>query len=450
MKLAILGGGGFRVPLVYGALLRDHSERRVDAVTLYDIDTERLQAIGHVLAQMSASTSGPVPPPTVETTTDLDDAVRDADFVFSAIRVGGLAGRTADERVALDLGVLGQETTGPGGLAYGLRTVPVAVEVAERVRDLAPDAWVINFTNPAGLITEAMQTALGPRVIGICDSPIGLGRRAARALDLDPARTTFGYAGLNHLGWLRTLTHEGVDVLPRLLADPERLLRTEEGRLFGPEWLATIGAIPNEYLYYYYSTREALAAITGSGETRGEYLLRQQDGFYAEVAARPSDAYAVWQRVRHERDASYMKESRQAEEERDAVDVEGGGYEGVALAIMGAIARGERTAMLLNVRNGTTLAGLPADAVVEVPCTVDADGAHPLVVAPLAGHPMGLVLQVKTVERLVIEAATTRSATRAVEAFALHPLVDSVTVGRQLLAAYRDRIPEVDALFRRS
>ncbi|MEO9151295.1 MAG: 6-phospho-beta-glucosidase, partial [Lapillicoccus sp.] len=161
MKLAILGGGGFRVPLVYGALLRDQSERRVDAITLYDVDTERLMAIGHVLAQMAEASSSEVPPPMVTTTTDLDDAVRDADFVFSAIRVGGLAGRTADERVALDLGVLGQETTGPGGLAYGLRTVPVAVEVAERVRTLAPDAWVINFTNPAGMVTQAMQSVLG-------------------------------------------------------------------------------------------------------------------------------------------------------------------------------------------------------------------------------------------------------------------------------------------------
>ena len=451
MKLAILGGGGFRVPLVYGALLLDHSDQRVDAVTLYDVDADRLSAIERVLTQMAAAhSSASLPPPAVETTSDLDHAVRDADFVFSAIRVGGLAGRTADERVALDLGVLGQETTGPGGLAYGLRTVPVAVEVAERVRALAPGAWVINFTNPAGMITEAMQAVLGPRVIGICDSPIGLGRRAARALDLDPTRTTFGYAGLNHLGWLRTLTHEGVDVLPELLADPDRLLRTEEGRLFGPDWLASLGAIPNEYLYYYYSTREALAAIAGSAQTRGEYLLGQQDGFYAEVAARPTDAYAVWQRVRQERDASYMKESRGAGEERDPADVEGGGYEGVALAIMGAIARNERAAMLLNVRNGTTLAGLPADAVVEVPCTVDADGAHPLASAPLTGHPMGLVLQVKTVERLVIEAATTRSVALAIEAFALHPLVDSVAVGRQLLDGYRARIPEVDALFRRS
>ncbi|MDQ2758174.1 MAG: 6-phospho-beta-glucosidase [Actinomycetota bacterium] len=449
MKLAILGGGGFRVPLVYGALLRDRSERRVTHVTLHDTDPGRLEAIAHVLAQMAARAPGDVPTPVVQTTGDLDDAVRDADFVFSAIRVGGLAGRTADERVALELGVLGQETTGPGGLAYGLRTVPVALDIAERVRSLAPGAWVINFTNPAGLVTEAMQTVLGPRVVGICDSPIGLGRRAATALGLDPARTSFGYAGLNHLGWLRTLTHEGVDVLPQLLASPERLLTTEEGRLFGPTWLQTLGAVPNEYLHYYYSTREALAAITGGPQTRGEFLLTQQQAFYAEVAARPAAAYDVWRRTREERDATYMKEARAHDEERDAADVAGGGYEGVALDIMAAIARGERAAMILNVRNGSTLTGLPSEAVVEVPCTVDADGPHPLAADPLTGHQLGLVVQVKTVEHLIIAAATTRSQALALEAFALHPLVDSVAVAGQLLAGYRARIPEIDALFRR-
>jgi len=448
MKLVILGGGGFRVPLVYGALLRDTSERRIDAVELHDVDEGRLAAIAHVLGQTAESAPRDAPPPVVHTTTDLDEALRGADFVFSAIRVGGLAGRTADERVALELGVLGQETTGPGGLAYGLRTVPVAVHVAERVRELAPEAWLINFTNPAGMITEAMQAVLGPRVIGICDSPIGLGRRAARALGLQPDDTSFHYAGLNHLGWLRGLTHQGVDVLPSLVGDPGRLATIEEGRLFGPEWIASIGAIPNEYLYFYYFTRDAVASITGGPETRGEFLLTQQRRFYEAVTARPDDAYAVWQQVRQERDATYLKESRGPDEERDTVDVQGGGYEGVALAIMAAISRNQRAAMILNVRNGSTLAGLPADAVVEVPCTVDADGAHPLAADPLGGHPLGLVQQVKAVEQLVIEAARTRSLALATEAFALHPLVDSVTVGRLLLAGYRARIPEVDALFR--
>ncbi|MEO5983443.1 MAG: 6-phospho-beta-glucosidase [Pedococcus sp.] len=446
MRLAILGGGGFRTPLVYGALLTDHHEQRVDEVRLHDVDALRLEAIGRVLTQMG---QGHDAPPSVLTTTDLDEALEGADFVFSAIRVGGLEGRTADERVALDLGLLGQETTGPGGLSFGLRTLPVARHVAERVRVVAPDAWVINFTNPAGMITEAMQQVLGDRVVGICDSPIGLGRRAAATLGLDPLTTTVDYVGLNHLGWLRGVHCGGEDVLPQLLADDRLLGSMEEGQLFGLDWIRTLGAIPNEYLYYYYFTRDAVASITSADQTRGEYLLDQQRGFYAAMAAAPSDALGEWDRVRMERNATYMKEAREEGEERDEHDVQGGGYEGVALAIMAAISRGEPASLILNVRSRGAVPGVPDDAVVEVPCTVDADGPRPLPVSPLTSHQLGLVLQVKGVERLTISASATGSEREAVEAFALHPLVDSVTVARELLRGYRARIPAVDAVFAR-
>jgi 6-phospho-beta-glucosidase len=443
MKLAILGGGGFRVPLVYGALLRDLSSQRVDVVSLYDVSPDRLEAIGQVTRQMANGHDGA---PAVETTTDLDQALDGADFVFSAIRVGGLEGRTTDERVALDLGLLGQETTGPGGLAYGMRTVPVAIHVAERIAQICPRAWVINFTNPAGMITEAMQQVLGDRVVGICDTPIGLGRRAARALGHDPDRSSFDYVGLNHLGWLRALGHDGRDVLPDLIGDAKLLTTIEEGRLFGPEWIQMLGCLPNEYLYYYYFTRDAVAEIRGGSQTRGEFLLDQQRAFYEAVAARPSAALHEWRRVREERDATYMKESRAEEEARDAADIEGGGYEGVALAIMGAIARNERSTMILNVRNGSAVPGLPSDAVVEVPCTVDADGPHPLATLPLDGHQLGLVQQIKAVEQLTIEAARSGSAPLALKALALHPLVDSVSTARVLLKGYQDRHPDLGVL----
>ncbi|MDX3000141.1 6-phospho-beta-glucosidase [Kribbella solani] len=445
MKLAILGGGGFRVPLVYGAVMRDRGGQRVDQVCLYDVVPERLEAIGEVLRQLAAEQPDA---PKVEVTTDLDVALDGADFIFSAIRVGGLPGRTADERVALDLGLLGQETTGPGGLAYGLRTVPAAMHVAERVAAICPQAWVINFTNPAGMITEAMQRVLGNRVIGICDSPIGLGRRAAHALGHDPDRASLGYVGLNHLGWLNELGYDGRDVLPDLIANDALLGTIEEGRLFGAEWIQTLGSIPNEYLYYYYFTRDAVASIRGSAETRGEFLLNQQRAFYDAVAADPAAALGRWRAVREERDSTYMKETREASEARDAADVAGGGYEGVAVAIMAAIARNERSTMILNVRNGSTVPGLPADAVVEVPCTVDADGPHPLATSPLAGHQLGLVQQVKAVEQLTITAALEHSPRLALEALALHPLVDSVTTARTLLSNYRSRHADLDELLR--
>lgn len=445
MKLAILGGGGFRVPLVYGALLRDTSEGRVDRVALYDVVPERLHAIRRVLEQMGV---GEQDAPAVEVCDELDAALAGADFVFSAIRVGGLAGRTVDERVALDLGLLGQETTGPGGLSYGLRTVPVAIEVAERVAEICPHAWVINFTNPAGMITEAMQQVLGERVVGICDSPIGLSRRAARALGHDPDRVSPDYVGLNHLGWLRGLDHDGHDILPDLIADGGLLATIEEGRLFGTPWLQALGSVPNEYLYYYYFTRDAVASIRGGAETRGEFLLGQQQAFYRAVTAQPERALQEWRRVRAERDATYMAESRAAQEERDAEDIAGGGYEGVALAIMAAITRNECSTLILNVRNGSTVPGLAPEAVVEVPCLVDAGGPRPLATRPLGGAELGLVQQVKAVEQLTIRAARTRSARLALQAFALHPLVDSVTTARVLLEGYRHGIPELDRLLR--
>ncbi|AJP04821.1 6-phospho-beta-glucosidase [Streptomyces cyaneogriseus subsp. noncyanogenus] len=434
MRLTILGGGGFRVPLVYGALLADRGEGRVTRVVLHDLDAGRLAAVTRVLAEQAA---GVPDAPRVTATTDLDEAVRGADFVFSAIRVGGLEGRAHDERVALAEGVLGQETVGAGGIAYGLRTVPVAVDIARRVARLAPDAWVINFTNPAGLVTEAMSRHLGDRVIGICDSPVGLGRRIARVLGVDPDEAWIDYVGLNHLGWVRGLRVAGRDELPRLLADPELLGSFEEGRLFGPEWLRELGAIPNEYLHYYYFNRETVDAYRRAERTRGGFLRDQQAGFYKAALAPGVSALAAWQRTRAEREATYMSENREAAGagEREAEDLSGG-YEQVALALMRAIARNERATLILNVRNRGTLPVLDSEAVIEVPCLVGADGAHPVAAGPLPDHATGLVCAVKAVEREVLAAAESGSRATAVKAFALHPLVDSVAVARRLVDGY--------------
>ncbi|MFG1642121.1 6-phospho-beta-glucosidase [Amycolatopsis sp. NPDC049252] len=427
MRLALLGGGGFRVPLVHGALPAGGD---VTELVLHDVDAGRLAAIERVLAEQARGVAGA---PRVRTTTDLRDALSDVDFVFSAIRVGGLRGRRLDEQVAAAEGVLGQETVGAGGIAYGLRTVPVAVALARTIAEVAPRAWVINFTNPAGMVTEAMAGVLGERVIGICDSPVGLCRRVARALGVDPADARFDYAGLNHLGWLRAVHVGGEDVLPRLLSDVDGLESFEEGQLFGADWLRALGAVPNEYLHYYYFAREALGA-----DSRGAFLQEQQRSFYAEPSL------ASWERTRLEREATYMAETREGERE----DLEGGGYEKVALALMRALARGERTTLILNVRNGSALPGVPADAVVEVPCVVGADGAHPLGAGPLPDHALGLVTSVKAVERAAIEAAATGSREAALRAFALHPLVDSVSVAHRLLDGYVAAHPELAYLGR--
>ncbi len=447
MKLTIVGGGGFRVPLVYGALLERADVLGIDEVVLHDVDDGRLERIAGVLEGQVAEHGERLP---FRSTTDLADAVEGAGFVFSAVRVGRLEGRVIDEGVPLSHGVLGQETTGPGGVCFALRTIPAMVELAETVAERAPDAWLINFTNPAGMVTEAVQQVLGERAIGICDSPSGLCRRVGRAAGGDPARMAFEYAGLNHLGWLLAARDESGDLLPGLLADDDALASFEEGRLFGAEWLRSLGVVPNEYLYYFYYQADTLDAIRESPTSRGGYLLDQQAAFYAGNGEAPEAALAAWRATRHERERTYMAEAR------GAAGVEGehqsggdnGGYEGEALAVMEAIATDAQTLLICNTANNGALPFLPDDAVVEVPALIGAAGPRPLAVGDrLPDHARGLVESIKAVERTTIDAALTGSPELAVKALALHPLVPSVTTAREIFADYRARIPELAGRF---
>ncbi|EMQ99838.1 6-phospho-beta-glucosidase [Paeniglutamicibacter gangotriensis] len=446
MKLTIIGGGGFRVPQIFEALAGENEGVHITELCLFDSDPARVMAIKAVLEQMAPALPRP---PSVVSAATLDEAVRGAAFIFSAMRIGGTEGRIKDERIALDLGVLGQETTGPGGLAYAMRTLPHARDLAKRVARLAPGAFLINFTNPAGIVTEAMREELGDNVVGICDTPIGLMRRAVHAIGSTPEQVDFDYVGLNHLGWLRSLKVGGVDKLPGLLADDVLLGGIEEARLMGLEWVRALGAIPNEYLYYYYFQREATARLAGSPETRGEFLHRQQSGFYAEACQHPERALESWQRTKHDREASYMAESRPEDQRtnREASDIEGGGYQQVALDLMTALLGGKPATMILNVANRGMVPQLPEDAVIEVPCTVTAAGIVPKEIAPVTGEMLGLLQQVKAVERLVISASKQKSETLAWRALAAHPLVDSIAVARQLFETYREQIPGVAEAF---
>ncbi|MQA12006.1 MAG: 6-phospho-beta-glucosidase [Pseudonocardiaceae bacterium] len=433
MRLVVLGGGGFRVPLVHARLLHD-PDRLVDELVLHDVDPARLRAIGAVLEQQASGASWL----RVRTTGDLDTALAGADVVFSAIRVGGLTGRTLDERVALRHGLLGQETVGVGGICYALRTVPVAVRIAERMARLAPDAWLINFSNPAGVVTEAVSAILGDRVVGICDSPVGLCRRVATALDVPYSDAWFDYVGLNHLGWLRGVLVDGRDRLPALFADEQALTSFEEGKLFGAGWLRTLRAIPNEYLHYYYYARETLAQLQEQPSTRGEFLREQQEGFYRRVAERPGDALRLWEHTRDERERTYLAEGRAVSGagERASCDLDGGGYERVAVALMTAIAKNRTSTLILNVPGRGAVSELDPDAVVELPCVVDGNGPRPVTAGPIPEHCAGLMRQVKAAERATISAAITRSREQALLAMATHPLVDSVAVAERVLDEY--------------
>jgi 6-phospho-beta-glucosidase len=439
VKLAIIGGGGFRVPLVYGALLK---RRPFDEVVLHDVDPERLERIAQVLEGQAAEHGERLP---FRTTTDLDDALEGAGFVFIAIRVGGLEGRTVDEGVPLGQGVLGQETIGAGGICFALRTIPAMVDLAERTVRRAPGAWLVNFTNPAGMVTEALQQVVGDRAVGICDTPSGLCRRIAATLRRSTEELRFDYFGLNHLGWLKAVHDESGDRLPELLADDAALDALDEGRLFGAEWVRSLGMVPSEYLYYFYFAAETVAAL--EERPRGAYLLEQQARFYAAADGTPQQALARWRAVKDERDRTYMAEARNGHEGGSHGEDEPGGYEAEALAVVEAIASGAGAVRILNVANRSALPFLDEHAVVEVPCVVGASGIRPIAVGPVPDHARALIDTVKAVERTTIEAALTGSTALAVKALALHPLVPSVKAARAIFAGYRERLPALEERF---
>jgi 6-phospho-beta-glucosidase len=431
VKLVLVGGGGFRTPLVYGALLARADRLAVREFVLHDVDSGRLAVVAAVLEGLAGEAGRRVP---FRATLDLDYALDGADVIFCAIRVGGLEARVRDERVPLAEGVLGQETVGPGGIAFALRTVPVMQAIAERVARRAPSAWFVNFTNPAGLVTEALQPVLGTRAVGICDGPESLFRGVARALGRPRNELRFDYFGLNHLGWLRAVEDEQGDRLPALIADEEKLSSFAEGRMFGAELLRSLGMIPMEYLWYFYFAREAVDAARRERETRGEVLLQQQRAFYAEAGREPRRALAAWRAALEERNASYMAEAGKPEagEPDDAV-----GYEHVALDVVEAVTGTVSTGLVVNTTNRGSMPFLDEAAVVEVPCAVGPEGVFPLEVGAVPQFARELIEEVKAAERLTIEAAVSGSEALAERALAAHPLVPSAETARRILEGYR-------------
>jgi 6-phospho-beta-glucosidase len=446
MRVTVIGAGGFRTPLVVGVLFEAAQRLGIDEVVLYDHDPARIRLMQPVLAGLAAERGSALP---LRAERDLEAAVRGAAFVLCAIRVGGARGRVVDETVPLRHGVLGQETVGPGGVAFALRTLPAMRRIALAVEAEAPDAWLINFTNPAGLITEALRQVLGDQVIGICDSPDHLCREVADGLGLPANDLGFEYGGLNHLGWLMGVRHRGRDVLPDLLADPSRAAALPAAGLFGAERLHRTGVVPNEYLFYYERPQDAIDGFRRAGRTRGELLADQQGRYYAGAGeSAPDKALQRWRRAVNERNHSYMAEARDAHGEEPRADDETdptGGYERAALAAMEALC-GERRPLILNVANRGTFGFLDDDAVIEATSMVESSGARPLVTPQPPDEAQRLMTAVKEVERLTIRASMEQSRELAMEALAAHPLVPSAEVARQILDGYLAEQPGLAAL----
>ena len=407
MKLAVVGAGSTYTPELVSGLSRVD----VDELWLHDIDHERLEVVGGLAARMldRAGYRG-----VLEQTGDLDAAVEGADFVLIQIRVGGQEARLRDETVPLACGCIGQETTGAGGFAKAMRTVPVVLEIAERVRTLAaPDAWIVDFTNPVGIVTRALLDD-GYRAVGLCNVAIGFQRSFARRLGVEPERVVVDQVGLNHLTWVRAARLDGRDVLPELLAEHGDELADELE--LPPALLDELGAVPSYYLRYFYAHDEVLAEQL-DGRPRAARV--------AEIEAELLDLY---------RDPGLNEKPALLEQRGGAF------YSEAAVGLVSSLLNGDGAVHEVDVRNGGTLAGLADDDVVEVPARVGRDGIEPLEQAPLAPELLGLVQHVAAYERLTAQAAVTGDLELARKALLTHPLIGQYDVTNQLLERLLARV----------
>jgi 6-phospho-beta-glucosidase len=423
MKIGVIGGAGVRTPLLVGGLTE--SDLPIDEIALYDVDQDRLSTIGDVAKRMAAQGR-------VVLSASLDDCVTGADFVFASIRVGGLAHRVRDETIALSHGIVGQETVGPAGFAMAARTIPHMVQYARAITRAAPAAWIINFTNPVGMITEAMRTVTS-RVIGICDTPTELFEEVSHALGLQSDRSFFDYFGLNHLGWIREVYSDGEPQLRRLWPDRERLQSLYKVPLFDPSYLRDLRLLPTEYVYYYEAPERALDNMRRAGQTRGQAIVELTDVLFDALRNSSADAVAVYRSYLWSRSAAYMQIESGVAPSAARVTAASrlSGYDKIALSVVRAIHFNLNAIVPLSVENRGNIPSLMDRDVVEVPCVVNANGARALHVGRVPDRVQPLLARVKEYERLTVRAVLARSVDAACEALANNPLVpDRATADR--------------------
>ena len=417
MRIAVVGGGSTYTPELVDGLGRLRDVLPVDDLVLVDPDADRLELVGafgrRILGRMDH-------PATVTTTTELAPALDGVDAVLLQLRVGGQAARHQDETWPLECGCVGQETTGAGGLAKAMRTVPVVLGIAEQVAAAAPDAWIVDFTNPVGIVTRALLQA-GHRAVGLCNVAIGFQRRFADYLGVEPDRVQLDHVGLNHLTWERAARVDGVDRLPEILARHAGELADD---LELPRsLLEQLGVVPSYYLRYYYAHDEVVRE------------LRATESRASQVSALEQELLRMYADPTLDRKPALLEQR-------------GGAYYSEAAVQLAAALLGSGDAastQVVNVRNDGTLPFLPDDAVIEVPAHVDHAGVRPLPVEPLAPLYAGLVAHVSAYEHLALEAALHGGYERVFQALLAHPLVGQVDratgLADRLIAHNRDYLP---------
>ena len=394
MKIAVIGGGSTYTPELVSGIAAEGATLGVDALALMDIDEERREVVGGLAGRMLDAAGWGAG---LTVTASLDEALEGADAVLLQLRVGGQAARLHDETAPLACGCIGQETTGAGGFAKAMRTVPVVLDIAEQVRRRsAAEAWIIDFTNPVGIVTRALLED-GHRAVGLCNVAIGLQRRIAALIGTEPARVQLEQVGLNHLTWVRAVHVDGRDLLPEII-DQHGPALAEQLQL-PEELLRDLGSLPSYYLRYFYAHSQVLAEQQ-TEEPRAAAVARIE----AEL-------------LRMYRDPDLTDKPALLEQRGGAF------YSEAAVDLLRSLVTGAGDVQVVDTRNNGTLPGLADDDLVELPARIDRDGAHPLAQSPLDPVMLGLVQHVAAYERLAVRAARTRSMSDVRRALLAHPLV---------------------------
>jgi len=460
MKITVIGGGGVRAPLFVASALRRANAIGLDEVCLMDIRPEKLEIMAAISRQVGLMMQSPV---RITHTTEAVAATDGTSHVVTAIRVGDEMGRVLDEKIALKHGVLGQETTGPGGFAMAMRSIPAIEYYATLMDKYCPQAWLFNFTNPAGLVTQALRNQGFQRVVGICDGANEAQHQVANWLKVNYRELHPQVFGLNHLSWTRSITHGEQEVLQPLLNNSD-FLASSSLMVFQPELIHQFEMWLNEYLYYYYYSEKAVAQIISDGKTRGEEILELNQRLMEQLAdvdlkQNAARALAIYQGYNDRRGATYMHYARpeapsleEADQKADEsaprqFDVAGGeGYAGVALDIIQGLEGSEPLYTALNLPNEGSIDCMTAGDVVEVSCVVDTNGIHPLPIGQIPEHQELLMRSVKYYENLAVQSILERSREKAVMALMVHPLVMSYSRATILvdeyLSAHREYVGE--------
>ena len=448
-KAALIGGGGMRTPLLIYGLNESVEKTGVRELHLFDIDSERvgiMAALGKAIVAREGGSLRIVVSPSLEA------AVEDADYVINSIRAGGIAARAHDERLAFQNGYPGQETTGPAGFAMALRTIPVVLDHARIIEKHAPDCWYVSFTNPAGLITQAVTLHTSLKVIGICDTPIELFHFIAKALDASAEDVKCEYLGLNHLGWVRRVLLKGQDVTADLLQNDAALRSLYSADLFPPGLIRGLGLIPTEYLFFYYRRDHAYKNQAHANATRGEEIETLNRDMLREVsnclqAGLPAEAIQAYASYLNQRSGSYMKLEASAGSLFEKVDAyvdpfrASTGYHRMALDVMAALNSDEPHEIVANVRNQSAISDFAPEDVVEVICSFNREGAMPLACGRLPDSVRGLAVAMKAYEYAVIRAAMNPSAANAEECLLIHPSISDWDAARRIVESMRKGDP---------